>query len=93
MTTRMLKYTISAGQERTTVAMRSPSTFRAIGVQRSREVCLWFEVADDAPPVMVAPTLRTFEVVPTGGEIPEPSVYIGTAHDGPYVWHIYEVLL
>lgn len=86
MSARMLKYRISAGQEQTTVAMRSPSTIRAISVQRPREICLWAEGRAESPV-----TMRTFEVVPTGGDIPDPGSYVGTVFDGPFVWHVYEV--
>ena len=39
--------------------------------------------------------VRTFEVYPTGGEVPDDGVsysrrYVGTAFQGPFVWHCFE---
>lgn len=34
---------------------------------------------------------RTFRVVGTGQEIPGDAAYVGTAHCGPYVWHVWEI--
>lgn len=86
MNDRMLKYRISAEQEQTTVPMRTGAVIRAIGVQSPREVCLWAEVSDSNTVIA-----RTFRVIGTGFDVPEPGTYIGTVFDGPYVWHLYEV--
>ena len=87
MSVRMLKYRISAGQEQTTVAMRAGAVIRAVGVQLPGEICLWSEVPDAVPV-----ETRTFRVIGTGFEVPEDAgiVYVGTAFDNPFVWHIYE---
>jgi hypothetical protein len=82
----MFKYRISAEQEQTTVAIREGAIIRAVGVQRSREICLWAEVPDDAPVIT-----RTFRVIGTGGDVPDPGTYLGTVFDGTFVWHVYEV--
>jgi len=86
----MFKYQISASREQTPVWMRLGSTVRAVGVQTSRVISIWAEVPDDLdrPEVM-----RTFQVVPTGGDVPTVGIYIGTVLDGLLVWHIYEVVL
>ena len=87
MTSRMLKHRISASREhQTTLTMRAGATIRAVGVQQPGEICLWAEVPFDSP---LEP--RTFRVVPTGGDLPDVGNYIGTAFDGPFVWHVYEV--
>lgn len=83
--TRMLKYPIPADQDQTTIAIRAGATIRAIGVQRPREICLWAEVPNDGEIVT-----RTFRVVPTGIAVPGGWTYVGTAFDGPFVWHVYE---
>jgi len=35
---------------------------------------------------------RLFEIVSTGGMGPDIGQYIGTLHQPPYVWHVYEVV-
>jgi len=88
MTERMLKYRISAEQEQTTVAMRVGAVIRAVGIQRPGEICLWAEVPDAVPV-----ETRTFRIIGTGFEVPDDAgiVYVGTAFDDPFVWHVYEV--
>ena len=34
---------------------------------------------------------RVFTIVGTGQAIPEGADYVGTVHQQPYVWHIYEL--
>lgn len=49
--------------------------------------CIWAEVKTDAPQEE-----RGFRVFGTGFAIPDGFVYRGTAMDGAYVWHVYELL-
>lgn len=49
--------------------------------------CLWAEVDPDAEREW-----RSFGITATGRDIPSPSVYVGTAHEEPFVWHVYEIL-
>lgn len=35
---------------------------------------------------------RPIEIVGTGTVVPKKSVYISTVQDGPFVWHLYELL-
>jgi hypothetical protein len=42
-----------------------------------------------------AQAVRTFEVYPTGSEVPDDNAgysrrYVGTAFQGPFVWHCFE---
>lgn len=48
--------------------------------------CVWAMVSPDAP-------LRTayFEIVGTGHPVPDDSIYVGTAHTPPYVWHVFSL--
>jgi len=86
MSASLLKYRISVGQEQVVVAMRNGAIIRAVGVQRPSEICLWAEVPDDTPVIT-----RTFRVIGTGWDVPDPGIYLGTVFDAPLVWHVYEV--
>lgn len=46
--------------------------------------CVWAMVSPEAPP-------RTayFEIIGTGRPVPDNSIYLGTAHTPPYVWHVF----
>lgn len=59
------------------------SIIRHVG--RQDFICLWVEVDSDAAQVE-----RSFRVFGTGQQIPDGFVYVGTAHDDPFVWHVYE---
>ena len=50
--------------------------------------CLWASVDTDLPT-----HTRRFQVVGTGYATPDEreSTYLGTAHCGPFVWHVFEV--
>lgn len=55
--------------------------------QYPRTVTLWFEsLPSDDPNV---PTME-FCVYGTGHPVPIDAAYVGTTHDGPYVWHLYQ---
>jgi hypothetical protein len=64
-------------------AMPTGAIIRCVAWQRCP--CLWIEVQTDAPQVG-----RKFRVFGTGHTIPDGWVYIGTAFDGGFVWHVYE---
>lgn len=51
------------------------------------EICLWAKVDTDKPLEK-----RYFSVVGTGWDVEDNMCYIGTIHEGPYVWHIMEVV-
>ena len=52
---------------------------------QGNRLCLWAEVKPDMPIFE-----RKFFVHGTGHPIPYGRNYVGTAHDGPFVWHLYE---
>ena len=84
----MLKYKISDDDfMQTDVLMRKGAVIRAVAMQGS-VLCAWAETPMQADSLTVK---RTFCVVPTGGDIPDPGTYLGTVFEGPFVWHIYEV--
>lgn len=47
---------------------------------------IWALVED----LKAAPSPRTFRVFGTGQTIPDGHVYVGTAVDHPFVWHVFE---
>jgi hypothetical protein len=53
--------------------------------EQDGKVCLWAEVEP-----RLAET-RSFLIAGMGQKIDDAAVYIGTAHIGPLVWHVYEV--
>jgi hypothetical protein len=52
-------------------------------------VALWYEVPDKVAPLQE----NLFVIVPTGHEVPDEIfrtwVYLGTAFDGSFAWHVY----
>lgn len=89
MSTRMFKYQLPGAFDEETVdlLMREKAVIRAIGMQ-GHEVVVWAETPVDGDPFTVT---RRFRVIGTGFDVPDSGTYIGTAFDGPYVWHLYEV--
>jgi len=59
---------------------------RRVAMQ-SGVLCMWAELDTDVP----AKT-RRFSVVGTGHPIAENGHYIGTCDDGPFVWHVLELI-
>lgn len=62
--------------------------------EQAGEICLWAMCEPEAKPVA-----RRFVVFPTGGSVLFPIgdaagevEYLGTAHAGALVWHVFEVL-
>jgi hypothetical protein len=85
----MLKYMISDGTSmQTDVLMREGARIRKVEMQGDK-VCAWAETPGGADPL----TERTFCVIGTGMDVPDPGVYLATVFEGPYVWHVYEVTL
>ena len=84
--TRVFKYAIEHG--RTTIGMPEGSTVVHVAMQ-DKHVTLWAEVTDGGQP-----ELREFLIVGTGQTIPDrvPFQHVGTVMDGPFVWHVYEIL-
>ena len=90
------KYTLDrAGAESQSVEMPKNARILHVGGQ-GEKVCLWALVDTDH-----LNELRHFRIYPTGGALPEDlkedprladygDTYIGTAHCGPFVWHVFE---
>ncbi len=81
MTYRVYKFPLGRGP------VQMPKGARILHVaQQAGESCAWAIVDDTAP--MVPRRLVTYG---TGWTMPaEPGKYLGTVHDGPYVWHIFD---
>ncbi len=91
------KYTIDARSSGVDVSVEMPKGARILHVAGQREnLCIWALVDTDH-----LGELHHFRVYPTGAALPEdfkegPSFtedgdrYIGTAHCGPFVWHVFE---
>jgi hypothetical protein len=83
---RIWKYTILLYADRTILRMPCNSVIRKVAMQGDA-LTRWAEVPDKG-----ILTLRAFRVFGTGEQIDPPTAnYIGTAFDGPCVWHVYEL--
>lgn len=72
----------------TTQELDLPRSARVLtfGMQNGKPV-IWATV--DETPIKEK---RTFVIAPTGGGIPDWNThYVGTAFDGPFVWHLFEL--
>lgn len=86
---RMFKYQISdSDMMQADVLMREGAVIRAVAMQ-GKAICAWAEVPYDVGGEKLES--RTFCVVPTGGDLPEPGTYLATIFEGPFVWHVYEL--
>lgn len=63
-----------------------PGFVIGVACQRPNCVTFWAEVDSDAPVAS-----RSFVVIGTGHIVPDESIHLGIAFDGPFVWHLYEV--
>ena len=50
------------------------------------QVALWFEIETSGKIAA-----KSFEIVATGGTVPNGSDYVGSAICNPFVWHVYEL--
>lgn len=83
---RIFKYPLAVTAERQTI--RIPAGGRIVCLHEQYGLpTLWAEI-----PASEVDRLdeRGFLVVATGQPIPWGYSYVGTAHCGPYVWHVYE---
>lgn len=85
MTRAVYKYEIPVDDQWHGSTMPLPAQIVHAASQSRGVVCLWAEVAPDSTESAV----RAFRVFGTGQPIPEGAVYVGSALDGPYVWHVY----
>lgn len=68
--------------------MVSAGAFKVLTVHEQHGIpTVWYETLEkDVIPIEVR-----FEAVPTGGDVPDHSVYVGTAFCNTTVWHIYQI--
>lgn len=58
----------------------------------------YFDFQDAAPCIwaivdpMREKETRRFQIFGTGHDLPEHACYVGTAQQGPFVWHLFELL-
>lgn len=79
---RVYKYTIPVDDDDHKIDLQGPVLF--VASQQARQVQVWamYYGAD------VDPVPYLFRVVGTGQQFPHGMVYVGTAVDGPFVWHL-----
>jgi hypothetical protein len=78
---RIHKFTVPVDDQDHPVALQGPVLH--VGSQEHGQVQLWAMHYADVDPVPY-----TFRVVGTGQPFPDGMVYVGTACDGPLVWHL-----
>jgi hypothetical protein len=59
-----------------------------VGLDRQGVPSIWIEVPDK--PYPPGSEIRTFTIFGTGWDIGDNATYIGTFHQDPYIWHVYE---
>jgi hypothetical protein len=65
----------------------SAGAFKVLTVHEQNGVpTVWYETLEKP----VIPVDVKFTIVPTGGSIPDHSIYVGTAFCGSSVWHVYQ---
>lgn len=71
------------------VNLPTDSKFKKLGLQMGI-LCLWYEIDTE-----FKDSLHTnrFKMFATGEEIPKGTIYYDTIFDGPFVWHVYQVLI
>lgn len=83
------KYQIPVAEKPSELVMPAGAVIVTVGTQQPGMVTLWAESADQPTAAAAA---RMFVTVPTGVDVHDDTArYVGTAHDGEYVWHLYEI--
>jgi hypothetical protein len=82
------KYKIHVKEEEKTFDMPYGSVILHVGSQFQNQVTLWVQFSED----MGHKSTRTFRIFGTGHSIPDNYIYVGTADDKPFMWHVYEEL-
>lgn len=82
------KYDIEADDHNHTLDIPSFAKLLHVGSQRPHTVTVWVEAGLDGGSYGA---YRTFRVYSTGERIADKGIYVGTAFDGEYVWHLYEI--
>lgn len=69
--------------------VKHPANWRPLHVgMQSGRITIWAEVDPDENEEEEEKSVIL--IIPTGGTVPPDIRYLGTALDGPYVWHVYE---
>jgi hypothetical protein len=79
--TRIYKYTVPVDDQDHLIAFRGPIVH--VASQAPNEVQLWVQYNPHADKHR-----WKFRVVGTGQPIPNGMLHVGTAFDGPFVWHL-----
>ena len=86
MRRRIFKYPLEKLDTDQRVDMPQGAKVRHTGMQNGR-ITIWADVNADQ-----APETRRFIVRGTGHDIREGAEFVGTVMDGPFVWHLFEML-
>ena len=67
----------------------SAGAFRVLTVHRSANdiPTVWYETLENP----IIPIGVKFQLIPTGGEVPDHSQYVGTTFGEKEVWHVYQI--
>lgn len=79
------KYTLTHGIDNE-IEMHQGTIVRRVAMQGS-SLCIWAELDNTA-----RKSKRTFRIIGTGHLIPENGHYLGSCDDGPFVWHVLELI-
>lgn len=87
MSTKVIhKHTVAINDDVTTHILPADAQIIHVGMQNGK-LCYWEEHSGNG----LAMVLMQYRVVGTGHAIPLTADYIGTAFDGGFVWHLYEL--
>lgn len=70
-----------------TILLPTNARVKRVAVQEGA-ICLWIEHDLDKGTKFG----RRYQVFATGVDIPDSAIWQGTFFDGPFVWHVYEVV-
>ncbi len=80
------KFPIARGEDGSIIEVPVSAKFAFVGIgPDSGSVAVWVDLHTDSPRVE-----RRLRVYGTGWSIASGATYIGSAIDGPFVWHLFE---
>lgn len=77
---KIYKYSVRSGAS---AAIPAGGTVIHVGLDPSKNSCVWVEVDPGAPKT------DTVFVLGTGWDVPDSLTHVGSWVEGPYVWHAY----
>jgi hypothetical protein len=88
------KYPITMSDDLEIIEMLSPARIRHVGLDPAGVPCVWAEVDTEANnrSIGFGTIKRHIHIVGTGQRLPEnisALQYLGTIHEGPFIWHVY----